>query len=143
MNLVDHNVHISKLELLGVHICLRNWIGAFLTSRPQRVTINGIVSPPVFPHEGIPKDTRLASLLLVVLVNRRVSHWPYRVKYADGTCVYGVISRCLLSYLPYVASDICHFAAERGMHLNPKKCRELIISFLQSQPAPVIVNELW
>ena len=38
-DLVDRNVLISELELLGVHICLRNWIGAFLTSRPQRVTI--------------------------------------------------------------------------------------------------------
>ena len=45
--------------------------------------------------------------------------------------------RCSLSYLPYVASDICHFASERGMRLNPNKCRELIINFLQIQPAPV------
>ena len=37
----------------------------------------------------------------------------------------------------HVASDICHFASERGMRLNPKKCRELIINFLQFQPAPV------
>ena len=51
-DLVDHNVLMSELELLGVHICLRNWIGAFLTSKPQRIANNGFVSTPVFPHEG-------------------------------------------------------------------------------------------
>lgn len=78
-DLVDHNVLISELELLGhvVHICLSNWIGAFLTSRPQRVTINGIVSTPVFPPGGIPQGKRLAPLLFALLVNSLVSDWPY------------------------------------------------------------------
>ena len=57
-DVVDHNVLIRGLELQGVHIRLRNWIGAFLTSRSQRVTINDIVSTPVFPHGGIPQGTR-------------------------------------------------------------------------------------
>ena len=136
-DLVDHNVLISELELPGVRICSRNWKGAFLTSRPRRVTINGIVSTPVFPHGGIPQGTRLAPLLFGVLANRLVSDWPYRVKYVDDTTVYEAIPRCSPSYLPYVASDFCHFASERGMRLNPKRCRELIINFLQFQPAPV------
>ena len=134
-DLIDHHVFIT--ELLGVHICLRNWIGAFLTSRRQPVTINGIVSPPVFPYGGIPQDTRLPLLLFALLVNRLLSDWPYRVKYVDDTFVCELIPRCSLSYLPYYASDNCHFAAERGVRLNPKKCRELIFNFLQFQPAPI------
>ena len=66
-----------------------------------------------------------------------MSDWPYRVKYVDDASVYEVIPRCSPGYLPHVASDICHIASERGMRLNPKKCRELIINFLQFQPAPV------
>ena len=87
---VDHNVLISELELLDVH----------LTSRPQRVTINGFVSTTVFPHGGIPQGTRLVPLLFALLVNRLVSDWPYRVKYVDDTTVYEVIPRCSPSYLP-------------------------------------------
>ena len=49
-DLVDHNVLISELELLGVHICLKNWIDAFLTSRPLCVMINGIVSIPTWRY---------------------------------------------------------------------------------------------
>jgi len=93
-DLVDHNVLISELELLGVDICLKNWIGAFLTSRPQCVTINGTVSTLVFPQGGIPQGTRLAPLLFSVLVNRVVGDWPYRVKYVDDASVYEVIPRC-------------------------------------------------
>ena len=95
------------------------------------------MSTLVFPQGGISQGTRLAPLLFAVLVNRRVSEWPYRVKYVDDTSAYEVISRCSPSSSPYVASDICQLATERGKHLNPKKCRELIINFLHFQPAPV------
>ena len=87
-----------------------------LDRRISNFTFNGIVSPPVFQHGGVQQGTRLAPLLFAVLVNRQVSDWPYRVKYADDTSAYEVISRCLSSSLPYVASDICHFAAESAHH---------------------------
>ena len=35
---------------------------------------------------------------------------------------------------PGARQAICQFAAERGMRLNPKKCREMVINFLQFQP---------
>ena len=136
-DLINHNVLITELELLGVHICLRNWIGAFLTSRRQRVTINGIVSHPVFQYGGIPQGTRLPSLLFTLLVSRLVRDWPYRVKYVDDAVVCKLISRCSPSCLPYYASDNCHFAAERSVRFNPKRCGELLINILQFQPAPV------
>ena len=125
--------------MLGVDICLRNWIGAFLTSRLQCVTINGTVSTLVFPQGGLSQlGTRLAPLLFSVLVNRLVGDWPYRVKCVDDTSVYEVTPRCSPSCLPYVASDISHLAAERGMLLISKKCHELImIIVLQFQPDKV------
>jgi len=33
-----------------------------------------------------------------------------------------------------MADHICQFATEQGMHLNPKKCWEKVINFLQFQP---------
>ncbi|XP_032221897.1 uncharacterized protein LOC116604109 [Nematostella vectensis] len=53
-DLVDHNVLMSELDLLGVNEYLQNWIAAFLTARPQRVKISGHTSSPVFPNGGIP-----------------------------------------------------------------------------------------
>ena len=136
-DLINHYVLITELEFLGVHICIRNWIAAFLTSRRQPVTTNGIVSPAVSPYGGIPQGTRLPPLLFALLVNRLVSDWPYRVKYVDDTVACELIPRCSPSYLPYYASDNSHLVAERCVRLNPKKCLELIINFLLFQPAPV------
>ena len=55
----------------GVHDCLIRWIKVFLCDRQQRVRIDGILSPSISPRGGIPQGTRLAPLLLAVLVNRR------------------------------------------------------------------------
>ena len=106
----------------------------FLSFRPQRVMLNGSLSPPVFPNGGIPQGTRLAPLLFAILVNGLASFWPCRVKYVDDTTVFEIIPRCSPSYLPCMADHICQFATERGMRLNPKKCREMVIKFLQFQP---------
>ena len=133
-DLVDHNALTAELKHLNVSQCLIRWIGAFLSFRPQRVMLNGSLSPPVFPNGGIPQGTRLAPLLFAILVNGLASFWPCRVKYVDDTTVFEIIPRCSPSYLPCIADHICQFATERGMRLNPKKCREMVINFLQFQP---------
>ena len=132
--MVDHNALTEELKHLNVSQCLIRWIGAFLSFKLQRVMLNGSLSPPVFPNRGIPQGTRLAPLLFAILVNGLASFWPCRVKYVDDTTVFEIIPRCSPSYVPSMADHICQFAAERGMRLNPKKCREMVINFLQFQP---------
>ena len=70
-------------------------------------------------------------------MNRLVKNWPNRIKYVDDSTIYKVIPRCLPSCLPCIANEISNFASERRMRLNPTKCRELIVNFLQFQPSPV------
>ena len=96
--------------------------------------LNGSFLPPVFPNGGKTQGTRLVPLLFAILVNGLTSFWPCRVNYVDDTTVFEIIPRCSQSYLPCMADHICQFATERGMRLNPKKCREMVISFLQFQP---------
>ena len=134
-DLVDHNVIMQELELLGVNNHITRWIGEFLRSTPQFVKIGDAVSSPVLPHGGIPQGTRLAPLLFAILVNRLVRDWPHRVKYVDDTTIHEVIPRCSPSYLPIIANGIYSYASQRGMRLNPTKCRELVVNFLQYQPS--------
>ena len=134
-DLVDHNVIMQELELLGVNNHITRWIGEFSRSRSQCVKIGDAVSPPVFPHGGIPQGTRLAPFLFAILVNRLVRDWPNRVKYVDDTTIYEVIPRCSPSYLPIIANEIYSYASQHGMRLNPTKCRELVVNFLQNQPS--------
>ena len=76
----------------------------------------------------------MAELLFAILVNGLASFWPCLVKYVDDTTVFEIIPKYSPSYLPCMADHICQFATERGMRLNPKKCREMVINFLQFQP---------
>ena len=52
--------------------------------------------------------------------------WPGRVKFVDDTTAIEVIPHCSPSFLPIVVNQISDFANERGMVLNPKKCKEMI-----------------
>ena len=117
----------------SVHDCrIRyRWIKAFLCDRQQRVRIDGILSPPISPRGGIPQGTRLAPLLLPVLVNRRAEDWSTRLKYVDDATVIELIARNSPRYLPIIASDINKFSSHRNMRLNAKTCREMVIDFLQ------------
>ena len=41
---VDHNIVLHKLSLLGVRGRLLDWIESFLTTRVQKVVVNGVLS---------------------------------------------------------------------------------------------------
>ena len=53
------------------------------------------------------------------------------------------IIRISSSILPMVVNEISNFASIRGMQLNPKKCKEMIISFLKHNHtcfAPIFIS---
>ena len=66
-----------------------------------------------------------------MLVNSLLKDWPGRVKFVDDTTAIEVIPRCSPSILPIVVNQISDFANERGIVLNPKECKEMIITFLK------------
>ena len=54
-----------------------------------------------------------------------------------------IIPRCSPPYLPFTVSDIYTYASLTGMNLNSKKCKEMIINFMQYcpfAPAPLTVE---
>ena len=91
------NVLIQEMELLGVHEATIRWMGSFLTDRSQRVRVCQVYSHPVTPNGGIPQGTKLAPLLLAILVNNLCRDWRYRIKYVDDTSVFESIPRCCLA----------------------------------------------
>ena len=142
-DLVDYNVLLSELNNLDVDPHLVRWIAAFLTNRSQRVRIGNSLSPPIGLNSGTPQGTKLAPLLFCVLVNGMAAKCNSRVTYLDDVTAMEIISRCSPSYLPVTVSDIYTYASLRGKKLNPKKCKEMIINFLQYSrfpPAPFIIG---
>ena len=59
-----------------------------------------------------------------------------RVKYVDDATAIEIIPRCSPSYLPFTLSDIYTYASLRRTKLNSKKCKEMIINFMQYSPFP-------
>ena len=53
----------------------------------------------------------------------------------DDLSVLEITPRCSTSMLPFIARDIFSYASSHGMKLNPSKCKELRIDFLQYKPS--------
>ena len=134
---VDQNILLSELNNSDVDPHLVRWIAAFLTNRSQRVRIGNSLSPPIGLNGWTPQGTKLALLLFFILVNEMAAKCKSRVKYKDDATAMEIIPRCPPSYLPFTVSDIYTYASLRDMKLNSKKCREMIISFMQYSPPPM------
>ena len=71
--------------------------------------------------------------------------WQGRIKFVDDTTAVEIIPRCSPSLLPIVVNEISTSASNRGMELNHKKCKEMVISFLKYDVArlnPIYVSGL-
>ena len=120
-DLVDHGVLLTELEKLNVRPIAVGWIRAFLTRKKQCVRI----------HDKMSSFTKLGPILFAVLVNSLLRYWNFRVKFVDDLTTIECIPRCSLSMTPLLVNDIYDYALTRGMRLNPKKCKEITINFLQ------------
>lgn len=107
------------------------WITAFLSNRQQCVKIDGCQSSWKTVKVGLPQGTCLGPLLFAIVVNPLLKDWPGRLKFVDDTSALEIIPRCSVSVLPLVVEEISKFSSTRGMELNPRKCKEMLINFLQ------------
>ena len=66
---VPHERLLLKLSSLGINGQVLSWLRSFLTSRKQRVVINGVLSDWANVTSGVPQGTVLGPLLLLLYVN--------------------------------------------------------------------------
>ena len=66
---VDHRILLKKLSLLGVRGKVLKWITSFLSSRTQKVMVNGFLSEPAPVISGVPQGSVLGPLLFLVLIS--------------------------------------------------------------------------
>ena len=92
---------------------------------------------------GLPQGTKLGPPLFSILVNNLLKSWHGRIKFVDDTTAFEIFPRGSPSILPRVVDEISNFASIRGMQLNPKKCKEMIVSFLRYNHtcfAPIFIS---
>ena len=111
---------------------LINCIRAFLTERSQAVRIGNSLSDWKSPRGGIPQGTKLGVILFAVMTNNILREWHLRIKFVDDTTALEILPRNGISLLNVTINDIHKFSIEHNMKLNPKKCKEMLINFMQN-----------
>ena len=65
---VDHRIVLKKLSLLGIQGKILNWLESFLTSRTQKVMVNGVLLEPASVVSGVPQGSVIGPLLFLILI---------------------------------------------------------------------------
>ncbi|CAB3993653.1 Hypothetical predicted protein [Paramuricea clavata] len=129
---IDHHVLIEELMKLDIHPILYNWINAFLSNRKQAVRIGGTLSDWKSPNGGIPQGTKLGVILFSVMTNKLISDWHLRTKFVDDIAALEIIPRNSISYLNNTVDGLYQFSVNHNMSLNPLKCKEMVINFMNN-----------
>ena len=130
-DLIDHQILMDELSLLGVDPVLFSWIRSFLTNRTQAVRIGNVLSDWKHTHGGIPQGTKMGVTLFSVMINRLLRDWNVRAKYVDDTTVVEILPRNSISLLDLAVRDTHSFCSDHKMRLNPLKCKEMLINFME------------
>ena len=131
-DLIDHSILLRELAFFDIDTVLINWIRAFLTGRSQAVRIGNSLSDWKSPREGIPQGTTLGVILFAVMTNNLLRDWHLRIKFVDDTTALEILPRNGISLLNVAVNDIHKFSVEHNMKLNAKKCKEMLINFMQN-----------
>ena len=67
------------------------------------------------------------------MTNNFISDWCLRLKFVDDTAALEIIPRNSISYLNNAVDEILHQCSiNQNMSLNPLKCKEMVISFINN-----------
>ena len=121
---VSHERLLLKLQAYGVSGLLLQWFRSFLTTREQRVVINGHSSDWSHVSSGVPQGSILEPLLFIVYVNNISSVVQSNVKmFADDVTLYTTVlttEDCI--QLQNDLDSVSKWCNHWQMKLNPHKC---------------------
>jgi hypothetical protein len=98
---VCHRGLQKKLESIGIRGSLLDWVQNYLSGRKQRVVINNVSSDWGFIKAGVPQESILRTLFVIVFINDIVIEIQSTIKlFADDTSLYLIIDN------PQTTADI-------------------------------------
>lgn len=84
---------LDRLFMMNVNGGLIHWIRCFLTDRPQRVLMNGVLSEELVLNTGAPQGCVLSPLLFSIYTNAMTvdTNNVKLLKYADDMALVGLL----------------------------------------------------
>ena len=127
---VAHKRLLIKLKYLGVNGALLTWFRSFLTTRRQRVVINGKFSNWQYVSSGVPQGSILGPLLFITYINDIPSAVSSNVKiFADDVTLYATVQTVQdCQILQDDLNSISRWCDMWQLRLNPSKCEVLCIT---------------
>ena len=134
-----------KLVNLNINPYLIKWLHSLLTSRPQQVVVNGVLSCSKHSSMGVPQGGVCSPLLFTAYTNDFRSNHPknHIVKFSDDTVVLSLL--CVgddpMVYFQEVSSFVAK-CEENSLILNSNKTKEIIFDLMTNRAHdPVVIGE--
>ena len=127
---IPHERLLLKLQLFGVGGSLLLWFRNYLTTRRQRVVLNGIYSNWLPVTSGVPQGSILGPLLFIVYMNDldNVITCDYKMYADDVTLYHRIVSYEDCSFLQRNLDSFMQWCSRWQMSLQPHKCEALCIT---------------
>ena len=140
---VDHSILLARLESdFGISGTVLKWFDSYLSTRTQRVSIDGVISDSLYVKYGVPQGSCLGPLLFVLYTSELFKiidqYLPNAHSYADDTQLYVAFkpSSDLSQNAAVAAMESCITAirswmAKNKLKLNAHKTEIMIIGTWQ------------
>ena len=139
-DLVDHRILLIKLAEMNVSKAFWSWVKCFLTERTQHVNLHGVISSSAPCPAGVPQGSVISPTLFNIhindLENTLTNNFTNTHKYADDCTLDEVVANGALSNMQESTNQVMNWANDNKMMVNPKKTKDMWISFSQSSPEP-------
>ena len=139
-DMVPHARLMGKLESYSIRGDVHRWISTFLSSRIQKVVLDGFYSDTVTVGSGVPQGTVLGPILFLLFINDLTAQVKrYCRLLADDCLIYTAINS--IQDLIQLQADLTSpgkWAETWGMRFNAKKC--YIFFPLERTAPPIFTN---
>ena len=127
---VPHHRLLQKLDHYGVRGNIHGWLKSWLTSRDQRVVVDGDHSTSVPVRSGVPQGTVLGPLMFLLYINDIGDDIKSSIRlFADDSLIYMAISsRDHCQQLQDDLTTVVNWTKKWQMIFNPSKCYVLQIA---------------
>ena len=125
---VLHRKLLHKLSLFGIQWCLLRWFSDYLTTRTQRVLVDGGFASWSHVQSRVPQDSLLESFLFLLYVNDLPDVCSIALFADDAKCFRPISSPADHYGLQQDLNCLYDWTSVWGLYFNTKKCESMRIS---------------